>query len=524
MHNKMKCMQRLNEFQEQQKAILNSISNTLISSTDLKETIVKAFDVLDSYLGLKRATLTLIDPELKEVTIQMAHGLSKEEIKKGKYQIGEGIIGQVIESGEPIMIPKLKNDKRFLNKTGARKNLENLSFICVPIKINQQTVGTLSVDGEYKDEDHLKDDFKLLSFIGLLIAQSIRFHELIEKEKLMLQSENQKLKDELREKYQINNMIGNSNAMQAVYENIVQVAGSTATVLIRGESGTGKELVASAIHYASPRVNKPFVKVNCGAIPESLIEAELFGYEKGAFTDASQTKIGKFEAANGGTIFLDEIAELSPALQVKLLRVLQEKEFDRIGGIKPIKVNIRVIAATNKNLELELTEKRFREDLYYRLNVFPIFLPPLRERKSDIMLLAEHFLEIYANENHKNIKRISTLAIDLLVSYHWPGNVRELQNCIERAVLLCNGDTIQATHLPPSLQRIDVHEVVLSENLSFKEIVSNFEREIIMDALKKNRSNVVKAAKSLQTTERILNYKIQSLKIEKPSKYKISSY
>lgn len=524
MHNKMKYMQRLNEFQEQQKAILNSISNTLISSTDLKETIVKAFDVLDSYLGLKRATLTLIDPELKEVTIQMAHGLSKEEIKKGKYQIGEGIIGQVIESGEPIMIPKLKNDKRFLNKTGARKNLENLSFICVPIKINQQTVGTLSVDGEYKDEDHLKDDFKLLSFIGLLIAQSIRFHELIEKEKLMLQSENQKLKDELREKYQINNMIGNSNAMQAVYENIVQVAGSTATVLIRGESGTGKELVASAIHYASPRVNKPFVKVNCGAIPESLIEAELFGYEKGAFTDASQTKIGKFEAANGGTIFLDEIAELSPALQVKLLRVLQEKEFDRIGGIKPIKVNIRVIAATNKNLELELTEKRFREDLYYRLNVFPIFLPPLRERKSDIMLLAEHFLEIYANENHKNIKRISTLAIDLLVSYHWPGNVRELQNCIERSVLLCNADTIQATHLPPSLQRIDVHEVVLNENLSFKEIVSNFEREIIMDALKKNRSNVVKAAKSLQTTERILNYKIQSLKIEKPSKYKISSY
>jgi Nif-specific regulatory protein len=514
-------MVKFNEFQEQQKAILNSISSTLSASTDLKETITKTFDVLDNYLGLKRATLTLIDPELKEVTIQMAHGLSKEEIKKGKYQIGEGIIGQVIESGEPIIIHKLKTDKRFLNKTGARKNLENLSFLCVPIKINQQTIGTLSVDGEYKEEEHLKDDFKLLSFIGLLIAQSIRFHELIEKEKIALQSENQKLKYELKEKYQINNMIGNSSAMQKVYEAIVQVANANATVLIRGESGTGKELVANAIHYGSPRTSKPFIKVNCGAIPESLIESELFGYEKGAFTDAGQTKIGKFEAANGGTIFLDEIAELSPALQVKLLRVLQEKEFERIGSTKPIKINLRVIAATNKNLEIELKEKRFREDLYYRLNVFPIFLPPLRERKSDIILLAEHFLEIYAKENNKKIKRISTLAIDLLVSYHWPGNVRELQNCIERATLVCNSDTIQATHLPPSLQRIDMHEHSTFDNLSLKEMISNFEREIIIDALKKNRSNVVKAAKMLQTTERILNYKIQTLKIEKPQKYKI---
>jgi Nif-specific regulatory protein len=464
-------------------------------------------------MGLKRATITLKDPKTNEIYIEMAHGLTEEEIKKGRYQLGEGITGKVIKTGEPAIIPKIGDEPTFLNRTGSRKNLTDISFLCVPIKIGTETIGALSADCDYDEAHKFSEDFKLLTFITLLIAQSIKFYNLLEEEKTKLANENLKLKEELKEKYNISNMIGNSSAMHSVYDNIIKVASSNATVLIRGESGTGKELVAHAIHFNSPRASKAFIKVNCGAIPESLIESELFGYEKGAFTDAQQQKIGKFEAANGGTIFLDEIGELSPQLQVKLLRVLQEKEFERVGGITPVKINVRIITATNRNLEQELLDKKFREDLYYRLNVFPIFLPPLRERKSDIILLAEHFLNIYAQENNKKIKRLSSLVIDLLVSYHWPGNVRELQNCMERAVLLCDSDTIKATHLPASLQRIDSLDEN-NENIGLCDMVNNFERELIIDALKKTRGNKAKAAKYLQITERIIGYKIGHLNID----------
>ncbi len=497
------------------KDILNTISTILSSSSNLHATIKHAFAVLENNLGLKRAILTLKNPESNEIQIQMAHGLSKSEIEKGRYKVGEGIVGEVFQTGEPMIIPQIEKEPRFLNRTGVRKSLDNTFFICVPLKLGAETIGTLSVDGKYEEEKQFTEDVKLLNFIALLISQSLNFYDLIEKEKNELLQENTKLKNELKEKYQIYHMIGNSGAMHQVYENILKVANSNTTVLIRGESGTGKELVASAIHYQSIRANKPFIRVNCGAIPENLIEAELFGFEKGSFTDAKDTKIGKFEAANGGSLFLDEIGDLSPNLQVKLLRALQEKEIERIGAINPIKINVRVIAATNKNLEQLLKENKFREDLYYRLNVFPVFLPPLRERRSDILLLAEHFLAQYAKENHKTIHRISSLAIDLLISYHWPGNVRELQNCMERAVLLCESDTIKALHLPPSLQRIDVKDVDLESRLSFKELVINFEKEIIIDALKKTKGNISKSANFLQTTDRILNYKIENLNIDK---------
>ncbi|MHC4501060.1 MAG: sigma-54 interaction domain-containing protein, partial [Planctomycetota bacterium] len=244
-------------------------------------------------------------------------------------------------------------------------------------------------------------------------------------------------------------MVGSSSTMQQVYRLIEQVADSNTTVLIRGESGTGKDLVAHAIHYNSPRADKPFVKVNCTALPEALLESELFGHEKGAFTGAIERKLGRFERANGGTIFLDEIGDFPLNLQVKLLRVIQFKEFERLGGYETIKANVRIIVATNKNLEEQIEKALFREDLYYRINVFPIYLPPLRERKDDIMLLADYFLEKLAAANSKDIKRISTPAIEMLTRYHWPGNVRELENCIERAVLLCDGDVIRSEHMPP---------------------------------------------------------------------------
>jgi Nif-specific regulatory protein len=379
------------------------------------------------------------------------------------------------------------------------------------VKVGPDVMGAISIDREYDKTIDLADDVRILMIIAGMIAQSVKLNRILEDEERLL-SENIKLKDELKEKYNIHNMIGNSSSMHLVYENIIQVATSNATVLVRGESGTGKELVAHAIHYNSPRAQKPFVKINCGAIPENLLESELFGYEKGAFTGATERKQGKFELADGGTMFLDEIGELPLALQVKLLRVLQEKEFERVGGIKTIKINVRIVAATNSKLEDAIREGTFREDLYYRLNVFPIYIPPLRDRKTDVLLLAEHFLSKYARENNKHIKRISTLAIDLLNSYHWPGNVRELQNCMERAVLVCNEDTIQSTHLPPTLQRVDTVEV--RGQLSFAHQVENFEKELIVDALKKTRGIKAKAAAYLSTTERIIGYKMKQYNID----------
>jgi len=301
--------------------------------------------------------------------------------------------------------------------------------------------------------------------------------------------------------------------MRALYDLLAQVAPSDTTVLLRGESGTGKEMVAQAVHYSSPRADKPFVKVNCAALPETVIESELFGHEKGAFTGAIATRKGRFELADTGTIFLDEIGDLSPAMQVKLLRVLQEREIERVGGNRTIKIDVRVIAATNRPLEELLGRNNFREDLYYRLNVFPLHLPPLRERKSDILLLADHFIEKYNKKSHKNVKRIATSAINLLMSYHWPGNVRELENVVERAVLLASNDVILGIHLPPSLQSAESTGTAPTATLS--ETVDRIERELILDALKSSKGNYSKAAKALGITERIMGLRIKKYNLDK---------
>jgi Nif-specific regulatory protein len=329
------------------------------------------------------------------------------------------------------------------------------------------------------------------------------------------------LRRQLGDRYSIDNMVGNCNSMRSVYEQIIQVANAAATVLVRGDSGTAKELVARAIHFNSPRKNNAFVSVNCAALPENLIESELFGHEKGAFTGAAQQRKGRFELANGGTIFLDEIGDISPAVQVRLLRVLQEKTFERVGGNETIEVNVRVVAATSRNLEEGIAKETFREDLYYRLNVFPILLPPLRERKSDIMLLADHFLQKYSGMYGKDMKRISTSAINMMMAYHWPGNVRELENCIERAVLTSSDGVIHGFNLPPSLQTSEETRTnLLPENgANLKQMIEAYERELIIDALKKYRGNAAAVARYLETTQRIINYRIKNLGVE-PKNYK----
>lgn len=385
------------------------------------------------------------------------------------------------------------------------------SFLVHKITIGRKHVGLLC--GAF--ERSIESNGELTAAMGILaslIAQNLRVEHAVVGERERLREENLLLKQELKEKYDFSHLVGNSNEMRQVYEQVSQVARSNATVLLRGESGTGKEMIANAIHYNSLRSKRAFIKINCAALPDTLIESELFGHERGAFTGADRLKRGRFEMADGGTLFLDEIGDLPAQTQVKLLRVLQEREFERLGGTETIKANIRLITATNKNLEEAITKGEFREDLYYRLNVFSIFLPPLRQRRSDILLLAEHFLEKYEAEHGKRIRRISTPAIDMMMSYHFPGNVRELENAIERAVLVCDSNVIHSHHLPPTLQTAETSGT--ESRMTLASAVAAFERDVIVDALKSTGGNVAKAARHLESTERILGYKVKKYGID----------
>jgi len=493
---------------------LYEISKTLNEHLDLRKSLYKVLEILSNSLASVRGTVSILDPLRDEISIEVAHGLSRTAMMRGKYKLGEGVTGRCIATGKPIIIPKISEEPDFLDRTATRKTPKDrdLSFICVPVKKGKQVVGALSADLPRDEQYPLKAAQKLLSVVATMIAQQVINLETIRLEKDQLREENRRLREELENKYRFTNIIGNSNKMREVFQMISQVSRSNATVLIRGESGTGKELVANSIHYNSHRSKLPVVKVNCAALPQTLIESELFGHEKGAFTGAIKQKMGKFELANKGTLFLDEIGSIGLDVQANLLRVLQEKEFERVGGQRTIKTDVRIIAATNKNLEQAVEEGTFRGDLYYRLNVFPIYMPPLRERKTDILLLSDFFLEKYAKENHKDIRRFSTPAIDMLMAYHWPGNVRELENCIERAVLLCEEGVVHSYHLPPTLQT--GNESGTLPALSLEEAVENLERGMLIDALKNTRGNITIASKLLKTTVRKFGYKAKKFGVD----------
>jgi len=492
---------------------LLDISQTLGSTLNPRAALMRVLEILEDRHAAVSGSVGLLSDGGGEIAIEASTGLSGEVARRTRYKVGEGIIGRVVESGKPVVVPQVSQEPLFLDRTGVvRKSRAEMTFICVPVVVNDKTAGALSVTLAYLRDRVYDQEVKYLGIVGSMIGQALRVHRLAEAERQRLLDENSKLKQELRERYDLSNIVGNSRAMQQVYEQVAQVAGSPTTVLIRGESGTGKELVAHAIHYNSPRADKPFVKVSCGALPEGLIESELFGYEPGAFTDARAQKKGRFELAHAGTLFLDEVGELSRSTQVKLLRVLQEREFERLGGVRPIKVDVRLVAATNKDLETAVQQGEFRDDLYYRLNVFSIFMPPLRERRPDILMLADHFVEKYAAAHGKDVRRIATTAIDMLMSYHWPGNVRELENCIERAVLVCDGGVVHAHHLPPTLQTAEVSGTLPRRSLA--KAVESYEKDLIVDALKSARGNRAKAARLLDSTERILGYKVTKYGIE----------
>ena len=492
-------------------ATLLELSQALSGTLNLKHSLHRVLEILELRHGMFRSTVTLLDGD-SDLYIEASNGISAEG-QRAHYRLGEGITGRVVESGKPIVVPQVSREPMFLNRAAQRKGLkEELTYICVPIVVGRKTVGAMGVDLHFKRDRDYDRSVKFLRVIACMIGQAVRVERLVEAETQRLVAENIHLREELRERYDFSNMVGGSGSMKQVYEQIAQVAGTNTSVLIRGESGTGKELIAHAIHYNSPRAKKPFVKVSCAALPDTLIESELFGYEKGAFTGAQSRKLGRFELAEGGTLFLDEIGDLNLTTQVKLLRVIQEREFERLGSTETIKIKVRMITATNKDLEKAITEGTFREDLYYRLNVFTIFVPPLRERKPDVMALADYFLEKYTKEHGKSIKRISTPAIDMLMSYHWPGNVRELENAMERAVLICDGNVIHAHHLPPTLQTAEASGTVVK--VSLNEAIASYEKDLIQDALKTTRGNCSRAARLLSATERVLNYKVKKYAID----------
>ncbi len=500
--------------------LLFDVSRRLNNIRNIKEDLDTILEIIARYLNAERAIITILNRESSNIFIERGYGLSEEAKARGVYKVGEGVIGRVVKTGKPVVIPKILKDDTYLNRTKSKlltSDRRHITFICVPVMVEDTITGTLSVDMAFDEKANHDAIVRLLNILGSMIAQFVRIRQDRLEEIERLKEENLKLHTELKGKFIPENMVGNSGKMLEVYKLIERVAATNATVLIRGESGVGKELIADAIHYNSPRADMPLIKVNCSALPESLIESELFGHEKGAFTGADRQRKGRFELAEGGTIFLDEIGDLPAQTQVKLLRTLQEKEYERIGSGESIKANVRIIAATNRNLEHLIEKGDFREDLFYRLNVFPIFMPPLRERINDIPSLVDHFIQKCNQENATNIKRISSSAIDMLMVYHWPGNIRELENCIERAAIMSVDGVIRANNLPPTLQTADSSNTPTKGTLHA--VLERVEKQILVETLVQTRGNMAKASAQLGITERIIGLRAKKYDID-PRRFK----
>jgi len=494
--------------------LLYEMSRIVTESGGLSHTLQILLQLMRRHMKVVRGMVSLYDADHGTISIHESFGLTDEEAARGVYDLGEGITGRVVESGETFVAPHISEEPAFLNRTGSFKHPGDgrLSFICVPIKRGQKVMGTISAERKYDNRGLLQLDVEVLSILAATTAQAVELYLFENVEKVLLENENRRLRSELKAKFKPKNIIGQSKPMLEVYQLIEKISKARATVLILGESGVGKELVASAIHHNSVNAAGPFIKFNCAALQESVIESELFGHERGSFTGASNLRKGRFEEAHGGTIFLDEVGELTLPMQAKLLRVLQEKTFERVGGNTPIKVDIRILAATNRDLSDMVAKGTFREDLFYRLNVFPITIPPLRDRGNDIIVLADHFVTKYATEMGIEARRISTPAINMLLSYHWPGNVRELENVIERSVILSEHGVIHGYNLPPSLQAPIVSETIAEGGLDAR--LNAVEYETIVDALKLHHGNMTDAAAQLGLTRRVLGLRMAKYQLD----------
>lgn len=522
---------------DQELAILTEIGQILSSTLQLREAFGRIMQLISDKLHMHRGALVLLDESTGRLRTEAAVGMTQEEIDRGKYAVGEGITGNVVATGRARLVRDLRAEPDFLNRTGRLHDNEPLSFICVPIKIENRTAGALSVDLPSTTDEQLRSDQAFMEIIAAFLAQAIQINRMVMRQKEELLEENAQLRAQVRDRYRFENIIGDSPAMHDVFATVGQVANSRATVLLLGETGTGKEMIAKAIHYNSPRKERPFIRVNCGALTGTLLESELFGHVRGSFTGAIKDKVGRFEAADGGTIFLDEIGTMEPVLQVKLLRVLQEREFERVGDTQVVKIDVRVIAATNVDLQEEVAKSNFREDLFYRLNVVSVYLPPLRNRREDIPRLIDHFLDKYNAINDRRLRRISREMLNILLRYPWPGNVRELENAIERAVVLSNDEDFTEELLPLTVRMFaqqrrtnqssesietltkrladqSISDYEMREGEIYQLVIDQIEHALIDRALAKCGGVKTKAADFLGINRNTLNKKVKELGIE----------
>ncbi|MDK9726231.1 MAG: nif-specific transcriptional activator NifA [Sterolibacteriaceae bacterium MAG5] len=498
------------------------VGEILSRSLDFSQTVRKVLEVLDEETGLGRGMVSVVDPESGDLVVNAVHGASLAEDEPVRYHSGEGILGVLLEEKRSIALPAAGRDPRFLNRLGIYDR--NLPFIAAPINVGGSLRGVLAVQPDEPDDGLLSERARFVEMVANLIGRSVRLSLEVEQEKKNLAEERDSLRRTVRHQYGFDNIVGRSAAMRRVFDQVRMVSKWNTTVLIRGETGTGKELIANAIHYHSPRSRGPYVRLNCASLPENLLESELFGHEKGAFTGAVGSRKGRFELADGGTLFLDEIGEISPAFQAKLLRVLQEGELERVGGSRTMKVDVRVIAATHRDLEAAVDAGSFREDLYYRLNVMPILLPPLRERPEDVPDLARHLARRIGEMQGRPVA-ITEAAVRRLSQYPWPGNVRELENCLERAAIMSESGSIDA-----DLIRVDRgREAPAASAPVFQPVAAPpspvpaagdaadpglDERSRVIAALEQAGWVQAKAARLLGMTPRQIAYRIQTLNIQ----------
>lgn len=495
-------------------AILH-ISRVLTSSFDLEKNLHSVMEFLAGQLEMQHGCVFLLDRISRELRIVAAYGLTQGEIERGKYRIGEGIVGRVIETGQPMFVPNIGDEPKFLNRTDSRPRKSGISFLCHPIGLDGHIMGVISVDRIYNEvRGNVDDDLRVLTIVASFIAQFVTLWEHHQR----TEQECGHLRSQLRDRFDLSNIIGDSPAFQQVLKLVRKVAATDTTVLLLGESGTGKELIAQTLHYKSHRSKASFVAVNMAALPENLIEAELFGVEKGSFTGATARRVGRFESAHEGTIFLDEIGELPLNLQVKLLRVLQERRFERIGSSESVSVNVRIIAATNRNLLEEVERGNFREDLYWRLNVVPIELPPLRDRPEDIPVLLDFYVNKFNLMYNRHV-RFDPTAVEQLTAYGWPGNVRELANSVERLVIMAEKDVIDGGELPfrmalTASKPVPIVNEPVPRDVKLGDEIERLERNHIVRALKEHGGIQQQASRVLGLTPRQLGYRIKKYGID----------
>ncbi|KMY67095.1 ATPase AAA [Desulfocarbo indianensis] len=498
--------------------VLFEISRIIGEALNLSQTLDRVLAIISETLSMKRATVTLRDRRTGGLAIFASHGLTPQEMKRGVYSQGEGVTGRIFETAKPFYVPDVSREPLFLNKTQSRDlDKGQVAFVGVPILLHGEPIGVLNVDRLFGEEVSAFEDIRFLSIVAQIIGQLVQLNRLVEQREELLRRKNKQLRDEISDLYNDFFIVGKSPAMSALQDMLKKVAPAKASVLLLGESGTGKTLVARIIHEMSGRAEGPFVKINCAALPENLLESELFGHAKGAFTGATDEKPGRFEEADGGSIFLDEIAEMPIALQAKLLRFLQDKEFERLGSPKTRKVDVRIIAATNQNLPALVEGKEFRQDLYYRLNVFPLHLPPLRERVDDIPLLINYFLEKNSQEYNRRLT-IDRPAQRALLTYQWPGNVRELENIMERLAIMVEQDVIRRDDLPRFILASHNGEEAGGEENPPGSRLEDLERSELLEALQRNRWVQSRAAQDLGITLRKLGYRLRKYGLEEKVK------